>query len=261
MKLERIDSNTLHIMLSKADLDDRKITMSDLMSDRQRVEKFFYSILDEANVDHSFVNDDQVTFQIMPTGKQGIELFISRVVDDSNMSVDGDGNMIFSIKDEEVDGRIVNLLQGYDKSGSNSDRQKRISSNRPKYALTSSQPSGSTSASSLDTDDQKNTFMYDGWYLLSDFDEFLAVGQTIDSKFLVSDLYEIRTAFPHDGNDAVHRAFLLHLFSRNKKAGGVENLMSDFGIRVDSSQIESSDLTKPVFTNLALELSKNIFKN
>ncbi|KGO23445.1 hypothetical protein Q757_08755 [Oenococcus alcoholitolerans] len=37
--------------------------------------------------------------------------------------------------------------------------------------------------------------------------------------------------------------------------------MSDFGIRVDSSQIESSDLTKPVFTNLALELSKNIFKN
>ncbi|OIK68010.1 adaptor protein MecA [Oenococcus oeni] len=241
MKLEKIDANTLHIMLTKADLDDRHVSMMDLMSDRSEVESFFYSILDEADADHSFSNDDQVTFQILPTGQHGVQLFISKIVDDPNVSVDESGKAVFSLKNEQVDPTIVKLLRGYD-DPAHSKKTTVLSRGKQILQAKRKHPHG----------------VLNNWYLFTDFDEFLTVVNQIDSRQLVSDLYEIQTA---DKNSSVHRSFLLHLLSRTKKAEAIQLLMSDFGLRVDGSQIEASDLKKPIFLNSALELSKKFFKN
>ncbi|VDK14094.1 hypothetical protein OAL24_00892 [Oenococcus sicerae] len=240
MKLEKIDANTLHIMLTKADLDDRHVSMMDLMSDRSEVESFFYAILDEADADHSFSNDDQVTFQILPTGQHGVELFISKIVDDPNISVDDSGNTVFSLKSEQVDPDLSKLLKGYDNPSTKAQRTE-----------LKKQPEQTTKTNVVHANGSLN-----GWYLLADFDEFLSVARQIDSKQLVSDLYEIQTP---DKHNAIHRAFLLHLVSQTKKADAIQLLMSDFGLRIDGKQIEASDLQKPIFLNTALELSKKIF--
>ncbi|MCV3295949.1 adaptor protein MecA [Oenococcus kitaharae] len=241
MKLEKIDANTLHIMLTKADLDDRHVSMMDLMSDRNQVESFFYAILDEADADHSFSNDDQVTFQILPTGKHGVELFISKIVDDPNISIDESGNTVFALKDEQVDPAVSKLLSGYDRSSAGQRKTiKQKTSNSSVMKKTDSTPNATL----------------DSWYLLTDFDEFLSVARQIDARQVVSDLYEIQAP----GVDSqTHRAFLLHLFSRTKKAPAIQLLMTDFGVRLDGGKIQETDLTKPIFTNLALELSKHIF--
>lgn len=77
MEMERINENTIRVMVSNEDLDARGITILDLLGDHQQIEDFFYSILREVDTDHQFADNDSVTFQVMPTGN-GLELFISK---------------------------------------------------------------------------------------------------------------------------------------------------------------------------------------
>lgn len=77
MEMERINENTIRVLISNEDLDARGITILDLLGDHQQIEDFFYSILREVDADHQFADNNSVTFQVMPTGN-GLELFISK---------------------------------------------------------------------------------------------------------------------------------------------------------------------------------------
>ncbi|MGM9909101.1 MAG: adaptor protein MecA [Limosilactobacillus vaginalis] len=77
MEMERINENTIRVLISNDDLDARGITILDLLGDHQQIEDFFYSVLREVDTDHQFADNDSITFQVMPTGN-GLELFISK---------------------------------------------------------------------------------------------------------------------------------------------------------------------------------------
>lgn len=77
MKMERLDENTIRVLLGDEDLQERGITGLDLLSNQKKIERFFYSILEEVDQEHTFDKDDAVTFQVLPT-QDGLELLISR---------------------------------------------------------------------------------------------------------------------------------------------------------------------------------------
>lgn len=78
MEMEKINDNTIRVLLENQDLADRGVTVLDLLGSQNEIESFFYSILDEVDVDREFRNIDAVTFQILPN-RNGLELFISKV--------------------------------------------------------------------------------------------------------------------------------------------------------------------------------------
>lgn len=80
MEMERLNENTIRVIIGSDDLDKRGITVLDLLGNHQQIESFFYSILEEVDTDHQFQNNDAVTFQVLPN-REGLELYISKNVD------------------------------------------------------------------------------------------------------------------------------------------------------------------------------------
>ncbi|GMA70259.1 adapter protein MecA [Leuconostoc litchii] len=85
MEKERINENTIRVMIDNSDLKDRGLTIMELLGDHEKIESFFYNILSEVDTDHDFEDDDQVSFQILPN-RNGLELFISRLDEDNKIS-------------------------------------------------------------------------------------------------------------------------------------------------------------------------------
>ena len=77
MKKENINENTIRVLIDGSDLEARGITFLDLLGNQQQIESFFYSILEEVDVDNRFHDSDAITFQVLPHGN-GLELFISK---------------------------------------------------------------------------------------------------------------------------------------------------------------------------------------
>lgn len=53
MEMERINDNTIRVLLGNEDLAARGITVLDLLGNHKQIEGFFYSILEEVDKDHS----------------------------------------------------------------------------------------------------------------------------------------------------------------------------------------------------------------
>lgn len=77
MEMEHINENLIKVLIESEDLEERGIDFLDLIGDQSRIEKFFYSILEEVDVDHHFHDTEAVTFQVIPNSN-GLELYISR---------------------------------------------------------------------------------------------------------------------------------------------------------------------------------------
>ncbi|WP_125574201.1 adaptor protein MecA [Levilactobacillus huananensis] len=97
MEMERINENTIRVVIGNDDLSERGITVLDLLGNHKQIEGFFYSILEEVDVDHQFQDNDAVTFQVLPN-RNGLELFISKNVDD-------DSATDTTVTDASVDGQ------------------------------------------------------------------------------------------------------------------------------------------------------------
>lgn len=89
--MERINENTIRVLIGNDDLSARGITVLDLLGNHQQIESFFYSILEEVDTEHQFQDNDSVTFQVLPN-RNGLELFISKngIDDDEQSSEDED---------------------------------------------------------------------------------------------------------------------------------------------------------------------------
>lgn len=77
MEMERINENTIRVLIENEDLADRGITFLDLLGNHKQIESFFYSILEEVDVEDQFQESDAITFQVLPN-RDGLELFISK---------------------------------------------------------------------------------------------------------------------------------------------------------------------------------------
>ena len=77
MKYERSNENTIKVWITSGDLKKREVNILDLMNDKNKVENFFYSILEEVDDNHDFQNNDLVSFQILPES-DGFQMIISK---------------------------------------------------------------------------------------------------------------------------------------------------------------------------------------
>lgn len=77
MEMEHINENLIKVMIGVEDLEARGIDFLDIIGDQSSIEKFFYSILEEVDVDQHFHDSEAVTFQVIPSS-EGLELYISR---------------------------------------------------------------------------------------------------------------------------------------------------------------------------------------
>ncbi len=77
MEMEKINDNTIRVLLENEDLTERGITVLDLLGNQSEIESFFFSILDEVDENHEFRNNEAVTFQLMPN-RTGLELLITK---------------------------------------------------------------------------------------------------------------------------------------------------------------------------------------
>lgn len=77
MEMEHINENTIRVIIENEDLAERGITFLDLLGNHREIESFFYSILEEVDVEDEFKSSEAVTFQVLPKN-DGLELFISK---------------------------------------------------------------------------------------------------------------------------------------------------------------------------------------
>lgn len=103
MEIEHINEDTIRVRIKNEDLEARGYTFLDLLGNQKQIETFFYSILEEVDIDEEFQESDAVTFQVMPS-RNGLELFISKNTDVHENFLSG-----------------ADFGGGYEDSGSNSD--------------------------------------------------------------------------------------------------------------------------------------------
>ncbi len=77
MEMEHINENTIRVVLKPEDLSARGFNFLNLLTDRQEIEDFFYSVLEEVDVEGAFRGSEAVTFQVLPKDG-GLELYISK---------------------------------------------------------------------------------------------------------------------------------------------------------------------------------------
>lgn len=83
--MEHINENTIRVLIGNEDLAARGITFLDLLGNHKEIENFFYSILEEVDVEDEFQGSEAVTFQVLPKG-DGLELFISKSLSAEELS-------------------------------------------------------------------------------------------------------------------------------------------------------------------------------
>ena len=77
MKFEHINNDAIHIFLSKQDLEDRGMSVMNLLGDKSEMEHFFFDLLKEIDDNGDFKHNDSVAFQIIPN-KEGLELLVTK---------------------------------------------------------------------------------------------------------------------------------------------------------------------------------------
>ncbi|CAM3180879.1 adaptor protein MecA [Leuconostoc rapi] len=176
MEMERINENTIRVMIENNDLKERGISVMDLLGNHDKIESFFYNILSEVDVEHDFGDDDQVSFQILPN-RNGLELFISRI-DDENQVGDAINNLMAYAKhkddetDEVSDERKTELRESDDGS---------VTLNEANEAATVKSP--------VNRIESKFTLK------LSDFESVISISQFIKGPGIISNLYRYASTF------------------------------------------------------------------
>lgn len=107
MEIEHINDDTIRVRIETADLEARGYTFLDLLGNQKHIESFFYSILEEVDIDEEFQESDAVTFQVMPN-RDGLELFISKSAD---MHDNLFSNMDFNSFDEKSSKKDYNRFE------------------------------------------------------------------------------------------------------------------------------------------------------
>lgn len=156
--MEQINDNTIRVLIDNDDLEERGVSVLDLLGNQNQIEAFFYSILEEVDIDDSFKENDMITFQVVPS-KSGLELYIS--------------------KDNSIDPKLFN--HNY-KENQSSEQKYRA----PKFA---------NSSDFMDDDDYDNMYVDDNQvetvFEFDDFEELITFSHNVYLKDGISFLHVI----------------------------------------------------------------------
>lgn len=152
MEVEHVNENMIRVTLESHDLKERGVTVLDLLGNRKQIESFFYNILEEVDTTHTFVKDQTVTFQVIPSHK-GLELLITKVPDQKQ-------------EDNEED---HDLLQALD-------------------VVANPAETDSSNDDLVNLDDPVKTIMFS----FSEFEDFVELSKALRVNSVISNLYQLQ---------------------------------------------------------------------
>lgn len=237
MEMERINDNTIRVLLENDDLSERGITVLDLLGNHKQIENFFYSILEEVDTDHQFQSNDAVTFQVLPN-KNGLELFISKNaptsgLDSDDFTDDVDGT-------DEVSDFIKQQLLSSDDKGS--------------------QRKTTLKAADTEDDDDFGTYLNDPdtptrevVLQLNEFEDVIQLAKILRLDGAVSNLFRYKDAF------YLHLIFFVNETSEESIKDELAIAM-EYANRTNVTPDVLSEYGKKLMEKSALELLRYYFK-
>ena len=124
MEMEHINENTIRVLIGHEDLEERGVSFLDLLGNHKEIENFFYSILEEVDIEEEFRGSEAVTFQVLPKG-DGLELFISKNLPDEEVSQSEDSAVDSEDVSEFLRQQIIGSDPEEELSGSVLEEQER----------------------------------------------------------------------------------------------------------------------------------------
>lgn len=219
MQVDHIDKNTIRVRIDKAELARRGMGMLDLLGNRQKIQDFFYKILDEVDEDHEFANGDPVSFQVMPNNG-GLDLMITKVKPD--------------------DARNLRKLMGDsfpkdEQSSTNSDDSKSFFDLDEESTNSNSAPQGPATHNFSNQDDKNNEPT--DWrsrktqaYYFDDLGSLIELADNLKADDIASSLYYLH------GQYFLNLAFLDEEYEELKPADAW-TIANEFGFKVDSDKM------------------------
>jgi adapter protein MecA 1/2 len=153
MEMEHINENTIRVLIGHEDLEERGVSFLDLLGNHKEIENFFYSILEEVDIEEEFRGSEAVTFQVLPKG-DGLELFISKNLPDEEISQSEDS----TVDSEDVSDFLRQQIIGSD-------------------------PEEELSGSALEEQERQTTFAFE------DFEQVIQLATDVELESAWTDLY------------------------------------------------------------------------
>lgn len=222
MEMDRLNENTIRVILSTEDLQERGVTVLDLLGNKKQIETFFYSILDEVDKNHVFTNNEPVTFQIMPN-KEGLELLISKS-DDS----EGSGSL------------PLNGLQNSVGASENNNLDK----------VGTEEYDSDTAPYLNDPDTPTKTVIVE----FKDFEDYVQLANLLHLESGISNLFEY--------NDKYYLQLILFTDEMHEMTySDVLALLSEYSFKTKVTAAVLSEYGQEIMSKTALELTRYYFSN
>ena len=233
MQVDHINNNTIRVRIGKQELANRGLKVLDLLGDKNKIQHFFYSILDEIDTDHSFSQDAPVTFQVMPNNG-GLDLLITKVTE----------------KDRN------NLAQLFDNDFTDNNKK----NNDVRKSFLDLEPEDKEEDSSEPEDSSQPKVKKQFWklqkkqaYSFTDLDQVTELADSLEASDLSSSLYFERGKF------YLELIFTSQDYSEIKPADAWA-IANEYGIKVKTSEMARVRTNgKCLLTNDALDQLRHYF--
>lgn len=253
MEMEKINENTIRVVLDDEDLTARGIKFLDLLGNQKEIESFFYEILDEVDVEHEFRENDAVTFQLVPNKESGLEIFITKVNPDDITDQGGE-------KETENENETVEDTEDVKKDiDSSSDELLNLIKNSIENSRNITENRDYSRRSKIDddeviqylNDDTKKKYVFVVEF--STFEDFVQLAHVLRIEGGVSNLYSYQEKYYLE----------LVLFDDNYSEESAKDLISlsfEYGKNSKISPVLLKERGKLVMGQTALELARYYFK-
>lgn len=77
MKMKQISDSTLKITIHLDDLEERGMELSDFLVPQEKTEDFFYAVLDELDLPHTFKESGMLSFRVTPKPDR-VDIFVTK---------------------------------------------------------------------------------------------------------------------------------------------------------------------------------------
>lgn len=252
MEKERINENTIRVSLASEDLEERGISIIDLISKQDTIEAFFYEILEEVDTDHDFEENEQVTFQVMPN-RGGLELFISKNVNTDSfeeMFQLGDQAAPAEVTDDVPEDLLAQLqATDSDESAVYPDAMKQVGQFTDQRKTTITDDQDEVTAALASDEAAKRHLVFK----IADFEDFLLIAKELRLENGISNLFQYYGAY-----------YLELVFFADETSE--EQIKNDTAVVLEFAEISavSGDVLLEhgtrIMENTALELARYYFK-
>ncbi|RMC40751.1 MULTISPECIES: adaptor protein MecA [unclassified Lactobacillus] len=249
MQVKRINENTIRVRIDKNELSKRGLKVLDLLGDKNKIQQFFYSILEEIDNDHSFSQDAPVTFQVMPNNG-GLDLLITKVTKQDRAEL----SQLFD-SDLKNDNPVLNkAFEDLESDAADDDENNFTDEQRQKDDENSplSELASSLKPKTKKSDQQLHKRQA---YSFSDLNQVTELAESVPEQMLLSSLYFEREYFYLD------LAFKDDDFNELKPAE-VWSIANEYGVKVRPNKMARIRTTgKCLIKQDALEILKHYFSH